>query len=101
MISYKFFKAVNSKNILLKLNSNGILINSFFSHNSSYTDTIKAFNKTNTYIWCGRSDYPSISLAYTITEDIALSSFIGSLVAAHKYLKGFNLISEKIYLILN
>ncbi len=82
-ISYKFFKAVNSKNVLLKLNSNGILINSFFSHNSSYTDTIKAFNKNPIHTsGAGDSLLSTTSLAYTITEDIALSSFIGSLAAA-------------------
>jgi rfaE bifunctional protein kinase chain/domain len=95
-ISYQFFKQVNSKNVLLKLNSNGILINSFFSSNSSYTDTIRAFNKNPTHTsGAGDSLLCVAALAYTLTEDIALSSFLGSLSAALQVSKKDSILISK------
>lgn len=78
----KLRKISNANNIILKLGSDGLIIQNYVN-NFLYTDQIEALNSFPVDVsGAGDSFLASSSIAYTITKNINLASLIGSITAA-------------------
>jgi rfaE bifunctional protein kinase chain/domain len=98
VLAEKLRKKLDCKNLILKLGADGVLIHGLNAKNGEFleTDQVKALNSNPQNVsGAGDSLLAGAALSLACNDDIYLSSYVGSMVAAIHVAKSGNLPVEK------